>query len=99
MDMSAAALPAISGRFSETDRAHPLFREWQQSESFAARQMINGQNFADWLYQHNQAATRDDWARHEQYPAFLAWMRANRGGARGPRFPDNFKLWLKGERW
>ncbi len=100
MDMSVAALPPRTGRASEADRAHPLYREWQRAEANNARLMIDGQNFRDWLYQREQAAMRDDWAKHPRYAEFLDWMRANKGGARGKlNFPENFKFWLDGGRW
>lgn len=100
MDMSAAALPARSGRASEADRSHPLYAEWRRAEANNARLMIDGQDFKDWLYQREQHAIRDDWAKHPQYPDFLAWMRSNKGGARGKLiFPENFKFWLSGGRW
>ena len=100
MDMSAAALPAHSGRASAADRAHPLYNEWRKAESFAQRQMIDGQDFKNWLYQREQAAYRDDWAKHAQYPAFLSWMRETKAGGRGKlNFPENFKFWLEGGRW
>lgn len=100
MDMSAAALPAISGQASDADRNHPLHREWRQAEASCRRLMINGQNFKDWLYQRGQNEYRDNWAKHPQYPNFLAWMRETKAGGRGKLgFPENFKAWLSGERW
>ena len=36
------------------------------------------------------------------YQNFMAWMRANKGGARpcpAGEFPHNFKYWLDGGRW
>jgi hypothetical protein len=101
MDMSSAALPAISGNASKADETHPLYKEWRKYEAGCTRQMINGQNFKDWLYQREQNAMRDNWAKHAQYPTFLVWMRANQGGARKSPgvFPENFKAWLDGVRW
>lgn len=100
MDMSKAALPAHSGTCTLADRSHPLFNEWRAYEAGCARQMIDGQNFADWLRQRESAAYRDQWAKHPEYPAFMVWMRANQGGARGTlSFPENFKYWLGGGRW
>lgn len=102
MDMSGAALPPITGRSTEGDRAHPLYREWRAAEANNARLMIDGQNFKDWLYQRERQQVSDDWAKHSQYPAFVAWMRENKGGARkcsAGSFPENFKYWLAGGRW
>ena len=109
MDMSAAALPAHSGRSNESDKTHPLYNEWRRFESGCTRLMIDGQNFSDWLYQREQNAMRDDWAKHPEFPAFQAWMRATKAGGRSCRptknlphglvFPENFKVWLTGERW
>lgn len=102
MDMSAAALPPITGRSTEADRAHPLYREWRAAEANNTRLMINGQDFKSWLYQRERQQVNDDWAKHPQFPAFVAWMRENKGGAPGRSkliFPDNFKFWLAGGRW
>lgn len=100
MDMSAAALPAISGRSNEADKVHPLYNEWRKSETSCTRLMINGQNFKDWLFQREANENREIWSQHEQYRPFMAWMRANQGGARGNLcFPENFKAWLNGVRW
>lgn len=109
MDMSKAALPAISGTATKADETHPLYNEWRKAEASNRRNLINGQNFKDWLYQREQNANRDDWAKHAQYPAFLVWMRETKAGGRNCRptkdmpyglsFPENFKAWLEGERW
>lgn len=109
MDMSKAAMPAISGRANEADKSHPLYNEWRKYEAGCARNMINGQNFRDWLYQREQNEMRDDWAKHAQYPAFLSWMKSTKAGGRacrptkdmpgGLNFPENFKVWIDGERW
>lgn len=101
MDMSKAALPAISGKVSKADQNHPLYLEWCRFESNCNRLMIDGQNFSDWLYQREQAEYRDNWAKHPQYPAFLVWMRETKaGGRKSPgAFPENFKAWMNGERW
>lgn len=102
MDMSTAALPAISGRASEAEHNHPLYKEWKKAESFCRQKMINGTNFSDWLYQREMNEYRNNWANHPQYAAFLVWMRENQGGARKCKagvFPENFKFWLSGGRW
>lgn len=100
MDMSKAALPAISGNASPADSLHPLYKEWVRAEASNRRNMINGQNFRDWLYQREQQETNQNWVKHPQYPAFLVWMRETKAGGRGNRvFPENFKAWMNGERW
>jgi hypothetical protein len=109
MDMSAAALPPITGTTSKADETHPLFPLWRQAEASNQRLMINGQNFRDWLFQYERNQRNDDAAKHSEYLNFLAWMRANQGGARpccpskempnGLNFPANFHYWLAGGRW
>lgn len=109
MDMSAAALPAISGRASEAERNHPLYNEWLKAEQFCRQKMINGQDFKNWLFQREASANRDMWAQHDEYRPFMAWMRENQAGARpcqptkdrprGLAFPENFQFWLSGGRW
>lgn len=103
MDMSKAALPAISGFASKADETHPLYREWRNYESFCTRQMINGMDFRAWIGQRERFAKLDEWANHPEYKSFLAWMRETKGGARtcpaGNAFPNNFQFWLEGGRW
>lgn len=102
--MSAAALPPINGVILPADRQHPRFREYQTYRSSCARLMIDCPSFRNWLSTTERQERDDEWAKHPQYPAFLAWMRQTRGGARATSkgklcFPENFKLWLEGERW
>ena len=109
MDMSAAALPAISGFATKADENHPLYNEWKAQEAACRLRMINGQDFSSWLFQREAGANRDAWAKHPDYAAFIAWMRETQAGARkckatkdlpyGLAFPENFKVWLTGERW
>lgn len=109
MDMSKAALPAISGNASNADKSHPLYKEWLAYESGCRLQMINGQDFKNWLYQREQSEYRDNWKNHPEFNAFIRWMRETQAGARNCRptkenpnglvFPENFKVWLTGERW
>lgn len=103
MDMSAAALPPRMPHISEQDRQHPRFGEYRTYRAGCSRLMIDAASFQDWLRSTENGEYRDNWAKHPQYPAFLAWMRATKGGARkcpaGNSFPDNFKYWMTGERW
>lgn len=102
MDMSAAALPARYGHASEADHAHPRFNEYARYRSGMSRLMVDSADFRDWLRQTEYHESNDAWAEHEKYPAFLAWMRAEQGGARkcpAGSFPNNFKYWLDGGRW
>lgn len=109
MDMSVAALPAISGRANEADKKHPRYNEWQRYESSCRRNMINGTNFKNWLSSLEAGENRDTWAKHPEYKNFMAWMRETQAGARkcqptqdrpnGFVFPENFKFWIAGSRW
>lgn len=109
MDMSQAALPPRSGRHDKRDEAHPLFPVYRQYHSSMALKMVNSSDFRDWLYQHDREKLETRYAEHPEYPAFLDWMRANKGGARpccpsatepgGVALPVNFEFWLIGGRW
>lgn len=102
MDMSAAALPARFGRASKADESHPLFPLYRQHRSSMSRLMVNSDDFRYWLHQHEFHARLDQAAKHERYPEFMTWMRANQGGARecpAGVFPRNFTYWLEGGRW
>ena len=100
MHMSAAALPPIHGPVTEADKAHPRYPEYASYRRACDNLLVACAGFADWLRQDEAMAERDAWAEHPQYPAFLAWMRAEQGGARGNlKFPENFQFWLTGGRW
>jgi hypothetical protein len=109
MDMSKAALPPRSGYYTRADQAHPLFGLYRQYLTFCAAKMIDAPDFRDWLYQHNYLKLTDNAARDPEYPAFLAWMRETKAGARsccagadlpeGLKFPENFRYWQAGGRW
>lgn len=104
MDMSAAALPPRLGHYSEKDRQHPRFNEYMAYRQGMIRLMVDCSAFSDWLYQVEGQEFRDNWAKHPEYPNFLAWMRATQAGARKAPieqngFPFNFQYWLKGGRW
>lgn len=102
MDISAAALPPRQPTISTKDRTHPLFRLYQQHLSSCSLNLIEASAFADWLYQREQNEKSESAAAHPRYADFLAWMRANRAGARpcpAGTFPRNFQYWLDGGRW
>lgn len=102
MNMSKAALPPRQPPISDRDRAHPLFPEYQRHRSSAAINLIEASSFQDWLYQRERNAADAAAADHPDFPAFQAWMRQHKGGARrcpAGAFPDNFKFWLEGGRW
>lgn len=103
MDMSPAALPPRPAQYEDRDVSHPLWPLYRQHLNFCARQMIAASHFRDWLYQYEQKQKSDAAAQHPEYPAFLAWMRATKAGARkapgGLGFPHNFHLWREGARW
>ena len=103
MHMSAAALPPIHGTVTAADRQHPRYPQYAQHRAFCSTNLIEAPSFKDWLSQMESWAERDAWAAHPQYPAFLTWMRAEKGGARkcpgGDAFPATFQYWLTGGRW
>jgi hypothetical protein len=102
MDMHAAALPPHRPHISAAERAHPEFALYQRHLSDCSRLMIQADEFADWLGHRAAEAVRAAGATHQQYPVFMAWMRANQGGARhcpAGCFPANFEFWLGGGRW
>jgi hypothetical protein len=109
MDISPAALPPIHGTYSPADEQHPRFREYRDYRNWCSRTLIRCESFANWLSSKERQEESDRWGDHPEYPAFLAWMRATRAGARACRptpdrprglsFPENFKVWLTGERW
>ena len=102
MEISPACLPPRQPVIREQDRSHPRFREYLSYRSSMTNQLAEASSFSDWLYQNEQEAIRANAADHPQYPAFLAWMRQTKAGARRcPKgdFPQNFKFWLSGGRW
>ena len=102
MDMSAAAIAPRQPGVSAADRAHPLFPLYQQQRSFCSVNLIEASRFCDWLYQYEHEQVVTDARKDEQFPIFLAWMRANQGGARrcpAGDFPHNFRFWQTGGRW
>jgi hypothetical protein len=108
-DMSAAAIAPRYPSISAKDREHPRFREYNAYLSGMIRLGVQASCFSDWLSCSEANERQDSWAEHPQYPAFLAWMRETKAGARkcrpskdfpeGRSFPENFKIWLTGERW
>lgn len=102
MDMSAVALPARTGFYSERDRKHPMFAKYMDYRRSMSRLMVDSSDFADWLTQHNREMIADEAAKHPRYQEFRAWMIANQGGSRPcpfGAFPGNFQFWLDGGRW
>lgn len=102
MDMSKAALPARYGRASAQDEKHPLFPIYQRYRSSMSAQLVNSEDFRDWLYSYEQNLICEKAAKHNDYLKFMEWMKANQGGARkcpAGVFPHNFNYWLNGGRW
>lgn len=103
MEMSKAAIAPVQPHISDTVRAHPLFPLYRQHRSSMTMLLVQCASFEDWLYGYEDELRRANEAKHPRYPDFLAWMRANKGGARkcpaGNSFPHNFHFWLEGGRW
>lgn len=102
MEMSKAALPARYGRATAQDEKHPLFPIYRQWRSSMSAQLVNSEDFKDWLYSYERNLENETYAGHDKYPEFIKWMRANQGGARrcpAGAFPHNFNFWLAGGRW
>jgi hypothetical protein len=103
MDMSAAAIAPRQPSISAAERAHPLFPIYQRYRSSMSVQLVEASSFADWLYQREENLKSQAQTARPEYRDFLAWMRANKGGARkcpvGNSFPNNFHFWLEGGRW
>ena len=102
MDISKAALPARYGKASKQDEKHPLFPIYQRYRAGMSAQLVNSEDFSDWLYSYEQNLYRESFTKHVDYPKFMEWMKANQGGARkcpAGVFPHNFNFWLNGGRW
>lgn len=102
MDMSPACAPARYGRASPQDQKHPLFTTYQQYRSGMSRLMVDSVDFRDWLYGYEQEIVMVDATKNTQFPAFMKWMAANKGGARrcpAGDFPHNMYFWIEGGRW
>lgn len=102
MDMSKAALPARYGRASDQDEKHPLFPIYRNYRSSLSTQLVDCEDFSDWLYSYERNLENEAHAKHKQYPEFIEWMKINQGGARkcpAGVFPHNFQFWLNGGRW
>lgn len=102
MEMSKAAIAPVQPPISKADEAHPLFPIYRRYRSSMTILLVQASSFGDWLYSYEQDLTSKEFAAHARYPEFLAWMRANKGGARqcpAGNFPHNFSYWLEGGRW
>src|ERR1700724_209987 len=82
MDMSKAALPARYGNATAKDHKHPLFPIYRQYRASMSMQLVNSEDFKDWLYNYEQSEMRLNFTRHKEYPNFMTWMKINQGGAR-----------------
>lgn len=102
MEMSKAALPARYGKSSAKDEKHPLFPIYRQYRASMSMQLVNSEDFRDWLYSYEQKLINDTATKRPEYFDFIKWMTANQGGARrcpAGAFPHNFNYWLEGGRW
>lgn len=103
MNMSPSAIAPRQSPISETDRAHPLFGEYNCYRSSMSILLVEAASFSDWLFQRERQKADDIAAQHPRFPEFQAWMRDTRAGGRrcpgGVSFPANFKYWLTGGRW
>jgi len=102
MNMSKAAIAPRQPLITEANRKHPLFPLYQQHLTFCNVNLIEASRFGDWLYQYERNLIDAAATRHAEYPAFMAWMRENQGGARrcpAGAFPHNFEFWRNGGRW
>jgi hypothetical protein len=102
MNMSKAALPPRYGQASAEDHKHPLFPIYRQYRASMTMLLVNSEDFRDWLHTYEAQLVRDNAAKHNEYPAFMKWMKLNQGGARkcpAGVFPHNFNYWLNGGRW
>lgn len=102
MEMSKASLPARYGKASFQDEKHSLFPVYRQYRSSMSAQLVNSEDFSDWLYSYERNLIRENAAKHNDYPKFMEWMKANQGGTRKcpvGAFPHNFEFWRNGGRW
>lgn len=102
MQMSKAAIAPRQPHVSQAEREHPLFNLYQQHRTSCANQLVEASAFADWLYQYERNLEGTSATKHADYPAFMAWMKENQGGARkcpAGTFPHNFHYWTAGGRW
>ena len=102
MDISAACLPPRQPHISDQDRKHPLFPTYQRYRASMTAQLVEASGFRDWLggYERDLEARR--FQADPRFPEFMAWMQANKGGARrcpAGSFPHNFTFWCEGGRW
>lgn len=77
MEMSKAALPARYGQASAQDHKHPLFLIYRQYRASLSMQLVNSEDFKDWLYSYEQNLIRENAAKHTDYPEFMKWMKRN----------------------
>lgn len=101
-DISRAALPPRQPAITAADRAHPLFRLYEQHRTSCAVNLIEASAFRDWLFQYERQQVSDAAASDPDYPAFLAWCRETQAGRRTcpvGMFPHNFRFWQEGGRW
>lgn len=102
MHMSKAAIAPKSPIINESDRKHPLFRLYDQHRRSCANNLISCEQFSDWLFTYERNLMLTKWTEHAEYRNFIAWMKANQGGARPCPvgvFPHNFEYWIAGGRW
>lgn len=102
MEMSKAAIAPQQPPISAADRAHPLFNLYNQHRSWCSLQLVKADAFRDWLFQYERNLVNDAATKHPDYPAFMEWIVANKGGARkcpAGVFPHNFNYWREGGRW
>ena len=102
MYMSKAALLPRYGNATAEDHNHPLFPIYRQYRASMTMQLVNSEDFRDWLHTYEMNQKLDEFTKHNEYQNFMTWMKANQGGARkcpAGVFPHNFTYWLNGGRW
>ena len=109
LDMSPAAGVLSQPFVSESEKKHYFYPQYVEYVRYMTRLGVRADGFSDYVYQQNAHKTADQFKQMPEYADFLAWMRDTQAGARkcrpskdsphGLSFPDNFKVWLSGERW
>lgn len=111
LNMSKAAIAPNLPYITEKDRSHPSFSKYETYRQSRIQLGINCQSFSQWLNSTAIEEYRDEWANHPRYPEFQKWMHTEKPGLTNRRcrpskdlphglsFPENFKVWLTGERW
>jgi hypothetical protein len=110
-DMSRAAMAPIQPVTTKADESHPLFPKYREYVAGMSALGVQAQPFSGYVYCHNRDQISDLFSAMPEYQDFKKWMHTEKPGLTNRRcrpskdmphglsFPENFKVWLTGERW